>query len=66
MKKQMTAQEMAAELIYRYETQALAAKACGLSQPTFSLIVNGKLKDTKHSTIQKLQNGLKKLGVKYG
>jgi len=65
MAKQMTAQEMAAELIYRYETQA-AAKACGLSQGTLCLIVNGKLKDTKHSTIQKLQSGLKKLGVKYG
>lgn len=60
MAKQMTAQEMAVELIYRYETQQAAAKACGLSQGTLCLIVNGKLKDTKHSTIQKLQSGLKK------
>lgn len=51
MKKQMTAQEMAAELIYLFDNQKSAAKACGLSQASLCLIVNGKIKDVKLSTI---------------
>lgn len=59
MKREMTAQEMASEVIYKFGGQKYAALACGLSQGTLSLIVNGKLKDAKVSTIEKLKHGLK-------
>lgn len=67
MKREMTAQEMAAELIYLFDNQKAAAKACGLSQASLCLIVNGKIKDVKLSTIEKLKRGLKlKPGVNHG
>jgi DNA-binding Xre family transcriptional regulator len=59
MAKEMTAQEMAAEVIYKFGSQKDAARMCGLSQGTLSLVVNGKLKDAKLSTIDKLKRGLK-------
>lgn len=55
----MTAQEMAIKLVDKFGGQAEAAKRCGVSQGTLSLMINGKLKDTKASTIAKLKAGLK-------
>lgn len=59
MAKKINTAQMAADLIYKFGGQKEAAKACGLSQGTISLILNSKLKDIKLSTIEALERGLK-------
>lgn len=59
MAKKINTSQMVADLIDKFGSQREAAKACGLSQGTLSLLLNNKLGDVKLSTIQALERGAK-------
>jgi DNA-binding Xre family transcriptional regulator len=59
MSRKQDPAQMAADVIFKFGNQKAAAKACGLSQASLSLIVNKKMTDIRLSTIEALERGLK-------